>query len=124
MLVSCLPHIITHTTLKTTTGTASQQARSPSPTVSSAMSTHKHVSSDKRAHLLAQTKADKKGQHSSQQATPPGGRQKVPLGAKLVVGGIAGMVGMTSVFPIDLVKTRLQNRCLVDSRHWLAHSRV
>jgi hypothetical protein len=34
------------------------------------------------------------------------------------------MVGMSSVFPIDLVKTRLQNRCLVDSRiHWLAHSR-
>jgi solute carrier family 25 aspartate/glutamate transporter 12/13 len=73
------------------------------------MSTHKQ--SGQKAPFLAQTKAGEEGQASSRQATLPGERQKkVPLGAKLVVGGIAGMVGMTSVFPIDLVKTRLQNR--------------
>lgn len=32
------------------------------------------------------------------------------LPAKLVNGGIAGIVGVTCVFPIDLAKTRLQNQ--------------
>lgn len=32
------------------------------------------------------------------------------LPAKLINGGIAGMVGVTCVFPIDLAKTRLQNQ--------------
>lgn len=32
------------------------------------------------------------------------------LPAKLVNGGIAGLVGVTCVFPIDLAKTRLQNQ--------------
>uniref|UniRef100_A0A665UDS8 Mitochondrial glutamate carrier 2 n=1 Tax=Echeneis naucrates TaxID=173247 RepID=A0A665UDS8_ECHNA len=39
------------------------------------------------------------------------------LPAKLINGGIAGMVGVTCVFPIDLAKTRLQNQrtsCLED----------
>uniref|UniRef100_A0A3Q2YHH0 Mitochondrial glutamate carrier 1 n=1 Tax=Hippocampus comes TaxID=109280 RepID=A0A3Q2YHH0_HIPCM len=34
----------------------------------------------------------------------------VHLPAKLINGGIAGIVGVTCVFPIDLAKTRLQNQ--------------
>ncbi|XP_023694412.1 mitochondrial glutamate carrier 1 [Paramormyrops kingsleyae] len=36
--------------------------------------------------------------------------QKVSLVAKLINGGVAGLVGVTCVFPIDLAKTRLQNQ--------------
>uniref|UniRef100_H3ABV2 Mitochondrial glutamate carrier 2 n=1 Tax=Latimeria chalumnae TaxID=7897 RepID=H3ABV2_LATCH len=35
---------------------------------------------------------------------------KISLPAKLMNGGIAGLVGVTCVFPIDLAKTRLQNQ--------------
>ncbi|KAM3609821.1 uncharacterized protein V6R79_020747 [Siganus canaliculatus] len=34
----------------------------------------------------------------------------VSLPAKLINGGVAGLVGVTCVFPIDLAKTRLQNQ--------------
>ncbi|XP_075458539.1 mitochondrial glutamate carrier 2 [Ascaphus truei] len=34
----------------------------------------------------------------------------ISLTAKLINGGIAGLVGVTCVFPIDLAKTRLQNQ--------------
>ncbi|KAJ8258400.1 hypothetical protein COCON_G00174120 [Conger conger] len=37
-------------------------------------------------------------------------QQKISLPAKLINGGIAGIVGVTCVFPIDLAKTRLQNQ--------------
>ncbi|KAF5909307.1 mitochondrial glutamate carrier 1-like isoform X1, partial [Clarias magur] len=37
-------------------------------------------------------------------------QQQISLPAKLVNGGIAGLVGVTCVFPIDLAKTRLQNQ--------------
>ncbi|XP_069581953.1 mitochondrial glutamate carrier 1-like [Brachyistius frenatus] len=37
-------------------------------------------------------------------------QQQISLPAKLINGGIAGMVGVTCVFPIDLAKTRLQNQ--------------
>ncbi|XP_061651317.1 mitochondrial glutamate carrier 1-like [Phyllopteryx taeniolatus] len=37
-------------------------------------------------------------------------RQQICLPAKLINGGIAGMVGVTCVFPVDLAKTRLQNQ--------------
>uniref|UniRef100_W5NIM3 Mitochondrial glutamate carrier 2 n=1 Tax=Lepisosteus oculatus TaxID=7918 RepID=W5NIM3_LEPOC len=36
--------------------------------------------------------------------------QKLSLPAKLINGGVAGLVGVTCVFPIDLAKTRLQNQ--------------
>uniref|UniRef100_A0A673M1Y0 Mitochondrial glutamate carrier 1 n=1 Tax=Sinocyclocheilus rhinocerous TaxID=307959 RepID=A0A673M1Y0_9TELE len=36
--------------------------------------------------------------------------QQISLPAKLINGGIAGIVGVTCVFPIDLAKTRLQNQ--------------
>ncbi|XP_072290858.1 mitochondrial glutamate carrier 1 [Eucyclogobius newberryi] len=35
---------------------------------------------------------------------------KISLPAKLINGGVAGLVGVTCVFPIDLAKTRLQNQ--------------
>ncbi|KAG7268289.1 hypothetical protein CRUP_036737 [Coryphaenoides rupestris] len=37
-------------------------------------------------------------------------QQPISLPAKLINGGIAGIVGVTCVFPIDLAKTRLQNQ--------------
>ncbi|XP_006877040.1 PREDICTED: mitochondrial glutamate carrier 1 [Chrysochloris asiatica] len=36
--------------------------------------------------------------------------QQISLPAKLINGGIAGLIGVTCVFPIDLAKTRLQNQ--------------
>uniref|UniRef100_A0A8D0CIW7 Mitochondrial glutamate carrier 1 n=1 Tax=Scleropages formosus TaxID=113540 RepID=A0A8D0CIW7_SCLFO len=36
--------------------------------------------------------------------------QWLTLPAKLINGGIAGLIGVTCVFPIDLAKTRLQNQ--------------
>lgn len=37
-------------------------------------------------------------------------RQDVSVPAKLINGGVAGLVGVACVFPIDLAKTRLQNQ--------------
>ncbi|XP_030625508.1 solute carrier family 25 member 55b [Chanos chanos] len=37
-------------------------------------------------------------------------QQQISLPAKLINGGVAGMAGVTCVFPIDLAKTRLQNQ--------------
>lgn len=42
--------------------------------------------------------------------TPSSNKPDFPLLAKIVNGGIAGIVGVASVFPIDLAKTRLQNQ--------------
>ncbi len=33
---------------------------------------------------------------------------RVPLHQKMLVGGISGVIGLSTVFPIDLIKTRLQ----------------
>ena len=35
---------------------------------------------------------------------------KVPFHEKLMVGAVAGVIGTMSIFPIDMVKTRLQNQ--------------
>jgi len=34
--------------------------------------------------------------------------KKLPLPIKLVVGAVAGVIGTSCIFPIDMVKTRLQ----------------
>lgn len=49
---------------------------------------------------------------SSPQAVPTPSKPKpdFPLIAKIINGGVAGIVGVASVFPIDLAKTRLQNQ--------------
>ncbi|XP_032125502.1 mitochondrial glutamate carrier 2 isoform X2 [Sapajus apella] len=36
--------------------------------------------------------------------------QDLSITAKLINGGVAGLVGVTCVFPVDLAKTRLQNQ--------------
>uniref|UniRef100_A0A8D0GMB3 Mitochondrial glutamate carrier 1 n=1 Tax=Sphenodon punctatus TaxID=8508 RepID=A0A8D0GMB3_SPHPU len=36
--------------------------------------------------------------------------KQISLPAKLLNGGVAGIIGVTCVFPIDLAKTRLQNQ--------------
>ncbi|KAK6309402.1 hypothetical protein J4Q44_G00208650 [Coregonus suidteri] len=36
--------------------------------------------------------------------------KQISLPAKLINGGIAGLIGVSCVFPIDLAKTRLQNQ--------------
>uniref|UniRef100_A0A9J8ACY8 Mitochondrial glutamate carrier 1 n=1 Tax=Cyprinus carpio carpio TaxID=630221 RepID=A0A9J8ACY8_CYPCA len=36
--------------------------------------------------------------------------KQISLPAKLINGGVAGLIGVTCVFPIDLAKTRLQNQ--------------
>lgn len=42
--------------------------------------------------------------------TASSNKPSFPLLAKIVNGGVAGIVGVASVFPIDLAKTRLQNQ--------------
>ena len=42
--------------------------------------------------------------------TVPATREGFSIVPKVVNGGIAGVIGVTCVFPLDLVKTRLQNQ--------------
>ncbi|KAH7696933.1 Protein F20D1.9, partial [Aphelenchoides avenae] len=47
----------------------------------------------------------------TQSLTPHAGAKKsIPLVPRIINAGLAGVVGVTCVFPIDLVKTRLQNQ--------------
>jgi solute carrier family 25 carnitine/acylcarnitine transporter 20/29 len=41
--------------------------------------------------------------------TPPGAKLDVPSAGLLMAGGLAGVVGWLSTYPIDVVKTRLQS---------------
>merc|ERR1712165_301104 len=43
-------------------------------------------------------------------AAAPTGGQTFSILPKIINGGIAGIIGVTCVFPLDLVKTRLQNQ--------------
>lgn len=54
--------------------------------------------------------ASKEGLYSAAQASPVVPVQQFSLLPKIINGGIAGIVGVTCVFPLDLVKTRLQNQ--------------
>lgn len=47
---------------------------------------------------------------TSRPSIPSETQVNFPLLAKIINGGIAGIVGVASVFPIDLAKTRLQNQ--------------
>ncbi|XP_063971616.1 mitochondrial glutamate carrier 1-like [Lytechinus pictus] len=40
----------------------------------------------------------------------------IHLPAKVINGCVAGVVGVTCTFPIDLVKTRLQNQQVIDGK--------
>lgn len=44
-------------------------------------------------------------------------RREFSLFPKIVNGGIAGIIGVTCVFPLDLVKTRLQNQQVNEKVH-------
>uniref|UniRef100_A0A672PBN9 Uncharacterized protein n=1 Tax=Sinocyclocheilus grahami TaxID=75366 RepID=A0A672PBN9_SINGR len=41
---------------------------------------------------------------------PQSSDNKINLPAKLINGGIAGLIGVTWVFPVDLAKTHIQNQ--------------
>ncbi|XP_049884822.1 mitochondrial glutamate carrier 1-like [Pectinophora gossypiella] len=49
---------------------------------------------------------------AAKQPPPQQPTQQFALLPKIINGGIAGIVGVTVVFPIDLVKTRLQNQVI------------
>ncbi|XP_022079178.1 mitochondrial glutamate carrier 2-like isoform X1 [Acanthaster planci] len=51
---------------------------------------------------------------SEEQSKQPKGYSGLP--AKCINGALAGVTGVTCIFPIDLVKTRLQNQQVIDGR--------
>lgn len=69
------------------------------------MSDAKHEDQTKEREQNQQSKMLTKSNNSDITAS-----SKFPLYAKIINGGIAGVVGVASVFPIDLAKTRLQNQ--------------
>lgn len=48
--------------------------------------------------------------NSTSSTTVPTQQKQFALLPKIINGGIAGIIGVTCVFPLDLVKTRLQNQ--------------
>lgn len=69
----------------------------------------KELTKHNRASAAADSDDSKHSDNGSQVFTSMADKQ-ISLPAKLINGGIAGLIGVTCVFPIDLAKTRLQNQ--------------
>ena len=64
--------------------------------------------------VVAATAAAAVAPQQQKLATAP--QKKIPFFQKLAVGGIAGVVGTSCVFPLDMVKTRLQSQSTASGR--------
>ena len=62
------------------------------------------------AEVAAAAEAPAAATSATTATTVPATREGFSIVPKVVNGGIAGVIGVTCVFPLDLVKTRLQNQ--------------